>query len=173
MRIRWHRVPLMPHRTKGFITAGILVGLASPLLSCSETIQAVTPKPPEIKPEPCSIVHYRAARNGKAFEVRVKENPDIVAGTIDKEFWGVSREPSIAKQYRNRYGEELAPWTDDQIAHAIHKTYYFGQDRDEFVAQATRESVKRVRRSGRDLVLIGGETYLPRNTKEILAIKGC
>ena len=120
---------------------------------------------------PCTVVHYLGP-GGKVMQLRAREEPTTVAATIEREFWEVQTEPSRVQVQRNRYGEDLAGYTDEEVADALHATYFAERDHGEFVAEATQETVTKVRRSGSALVLIGGESYLPRG-RTILGIEGC
>ncbi|MCY3821710.1 MAG: hypothetical protein OXH52_20540 [Gammaproteobacteria bacterium] len=145
----------------------IVLAAISLLASCAEVGSV------EDAASPCTIVRYLGA-GGKVVEVRAKEDSAVVASIIEKEFWEMKPRlsPSKVEFWRKLYGDELRDHSDERIAEAVWQDHHSHMDRDEFIADAISEETHKVRRSGNDLVLIGGKTYLPRGG-EILALEGC
>ena len=121
-------------------------------------------------PSPCTIVRYVGPQH-TVLELRVAEDAAVVASTIEQELWEDRREPSMVQMRRNKYGEDLAGYTDEQIATALHSDFPH-EDRDQFIAEATQESVTRVIKRGAGLIHVGGDSYLPRG-RDVLGIEGC
>ena len=92
---------------------------------------------------PCTIVRYYYGLQHKVLELRVKEKPDVVASTIEERLWGVRRESSQVQRWRDKHSETLKPYTDEEIAESLHKTYHAFEDLDEFVEEAMQDGFLR------------------------------
>lgn len=145
--------------------------LCIPVLASCGADSAAGATPSAKRSGPCAVVRYMGPKL-KVLEVRVAAAPADVAATIEAEFWESVLEPSLVQQERHRHGEQLAGYTDEEVALVLHEHRYPSLDRDRFVAEAQVETVDRTWRGGEGFVLVGGETYLPRN-REILGIEGC